>query len=111
MSALRCIYIRRWLKVNQVFNILICILCILLVSFLQEIRLIRHRPCWRSEVGGEQGFQILLFQPWLLKKRSYLTVLDLSPNDEETLSSAEHWPKKNTFKSEMNPTQQQSIDD
>ena len=47
-------------------------------------------PCWLSEVGGDQSqsFNHGVFK----KKRSYQKALDISPNDERTFSTTEHWP-------------------
>ena len=57
-------------------------------------------------MGGEQGFRISLFQPWLLKKkRYYQTALDLSPNDDQTLSPAEHWPRFITLEAVISDSQ------
>ena len=77
---------------------------------LQKVRLIQHRPCWRSEVGREQGFRISIFQPWLLpKKRSYQTALDSSPNDEQTFIPAEHWPRFITQEAVLSDSQPISL--
>ena len=48
-----------------------------LVSVLQEVHLTRHRPCWRSKVGGEQRFRISIFQPWLLLKNVHTKQLKI----------------------------------
>ena len=60
----------------------------------QEIRLIRNHPCSRSEMGGVQGFPYFhsFNHSLFIKKSSDQTAIDFSPNDEQTLSPAEHWP-------------------
>ena len=50
------------------------------MSVLEEIRLISTSPL--LALRGGRGTRIR--QLWLLKKRSYLTGLDMTPNDEQT---------------------------
>ena len=83
--------IERWLRVNQVYYIWVKSLCILLVSILLAITLMRHRPCWCSEVGEEQRFWILSISPWPLLKKTLLdnSFRPFSFSDEEKSTSVE----------------------
>ena len=42
-------------------------------------------------------------------QRSYLTALDLSLNDKETLSPAEHWPRFITLEAVLSDSQQKPL--
>ena len=57
-------------------------------------------------MDGEQGFRIPIFQPWLRpKRRPYLTALNFSPDDEQTLSPDEHWPRFITLEAVLSDSQ------
>ena len=54
-------------------------------------------------MGGEQGSRILLTLPWLPQEN--VPTLELSSNDELTLSPADHWPRFITLEAELSDSQ------
>ena len=106
----RYIYIKRWLRVNQVFNIRVHIFCILLVSVLQEVDwfdiALVGAPRWAGSKDSEShtlstmSSEIKIF---------CLTALDLSSNDEQTVSLAEHWPRFITLERVPSDSQPKSL--
>ena len=78
---------------------------------LLEIRLNWHRPCWRSEVGGEQGVRnIIHFTMASSKKRCFSTALiENSSYDEQITTVTEYWPRFITLEAKLSETQKKPL--
>ena len=70
---------------------------------LLEVRLIWHRPCWRSEAGGEQGIRKIIHSTMASsKKRCFSTALETPVTfDEQITPVSEHWPRFITLEAEL----------